>query len=91
MTELAVTDLRIGDVGARVIVTFNGSPAAGVLTQIHSFKEPTRGNRYISLETVMDWGSTKFKLEKLPPEYLIQVEREPEPIRTSSTDPVKEP
>lgn len=69
---IAVRDLRMGDVGKSIIITQQGSPFAGKLDQVFAFVNGTKTHMSIEVKA----GTSKVKLERLEPGYIVQLERE---------------
>lgn len=79
MIEIPISELKLGDVRSRAIVSIEGQPIEGVIDRINvtaytSSHNPERNNAdWHSLNLKV--GSAKVETGNLPGDFLIQVDR----------------
>lgn len=80
MIEIPISELRLGDVRSRAIVSIDGQPVTGVLDTIGvtayttSFNPENNNADWHSL--TLKVGEAEVKTGRLPGDFLIQVERD---------------
>lgn len=78
-TQCTVADLRMSDIGANIILIFNGAAMQGWLRSIHGYtiaqdrKTKSDVKPYYNIEVVAKDGDIRYR--DMPEGFLVQIER----------------
>jgi hypothetical protein len=75
MTEIPVGELNGFDIGRRVILTHEGAAITGTIENFNWINYTTSRGVEIHSLTVATGGTSSFRLQSLPLDYRIQIDR----------------